>query len=445
MRKIFVLDTNVLLDDPNAIFSFADNIVVIPIVCIEEIDRFKKDHNDIGRNARAVSRNLDGLRAKGTLSQGVALDDQGGQLRISLGEGAIELLPVVLRTDGPTNDNRILSVALQERKQVDSGMPVILLSRDVNLRIKADAVGISAKDYRPDRIVAIEELYSGVVTHEVNRETIDRFYAEKTLEQGAEWELYPQQFVLMQDPLDPQHTGVGRFDPDKQAVVPLQRNQQNVWGLTPRNLEQQMALDLLLNDSVQLVTLVGKAGTGKTLMALAAGLMRSVDDQVFKKLLVSRPVFPMGRDIGFLPGEIGDKLKPWMQPIFDNLEFLLETPKKEGKNSGSGYQELIRQQLIEVEPLTYIRGRSIPHQYFIVDEAQNLTPHEIKTILSRAGVGTKIVLTGDPYQIDNPYLDSSSNGLSYVVERLKGSPLVGHIMLKKGERSPLAQTAADQL
>ena len=241
------------------------------------------------------------------------------------------------------------------------------------------------------------------------------------------------------------HSAIGRFNSSKQQIVPLLRvSKEGIWGIHPRNREQQFAFDLLLNDDIQLVSLIGKAGTGKTLLAIAAGLLKTADESVYSRLLVSRPVFPMGRDLGFLPGDVEEKLAPWMQPIFDNVELLLTSVDEGGKRK-RGYRELIDLGLMEIEPLTYIRGRSIPRQYLIVDEAQNLTPHEIKTIITRAGEGTKIVLTGDPYQIDNPYVDSSSNGLTYSVERLKGQDIAGHVTLSKGERSPLAELAANLL
>ncbi|MGC4113578.1 MAG: PhoH family protein [Myxococcales bacterium] len=257
----------------------------------------------------------------------------------------------------------------------------------------------------------------------------------------------PNQFVILRDAQNPSHTAMGKFDPKRGAskVVPIMRfAKEGVWGVRPRNVEQSFALDLLLAEDIKLITIVGKAGTGKTLLAIAAGLQKTMDETVFSKLLVSRPIFPLGRDIGYLPGDVEEKLNPWMQPIFDNVEFLMNISRSD-KKAGRGYQELIDLGILEIEPLTYIRGRSIPSQYIIVDEAQNLTPHEVKTIITRVGDGTKIVLTGDPYQIDNPYVDSTNNGLVHVVNRFKNQKIAGHITMTKGERSQLAELAANLL
>jgi PhoH-like ATPase len=443
MKKIFVLDTNILLNDPESIFAFEDNEVVIPIVCIEEIDKFKRDQNERGRSARAVSRHLDRLRKEHNinLAQGVPLEN-GGHLRVELGWDAVQKYPY--RNGEMNNDDRILAIALAMKSNPDQ-LPVVFLSRDTNLRIRADAIGICAQDYNSDHI-NIDELYPGVREIFVPSETIDRLYQNKEVEILGD-DLYSNEFILLRNETNPTRTGIGRVSPDKTKISSCCHGTQQVWGITPRNLEQRIAVELLLDDRLSLVTLVGRAGTGKTLLALACGLSKAVDERKYRKLLVSRPIFPMGRDLGYLPGEISDKLKPWMQPIFDNLEMLLDSAE-EHKNKTkyrAGAFDLIEQGMLEVEALTYIRGRSIPNQYFIVDEAQNLTPHEIKTIVTRAGNGTKIVLTGDPYQIDNPYLDSESTGLTHVVERFKGLPIAGHITLSKGERSPLAQIAADVL
>ncbi|HLB59753.1 MAG TPA: PhoH family protein, partial [Bdellovibrionota bacterium] len=244
---------------------------------------------------------------------------------------------------------------------------------------------------------------------------------------------------------NPDHTAIARYDIQRKCIVPLHQWVEGVWGIHPKNVEQTFAMDLLLNDEIQLVTLVGKAGTGKTLLALAAGLRRTIDDNLYQRMLVSRPIFPMGKDIGFLPGDVAQKLNPWMQPIFDNIEFIMTQGAGQRKGRGRNYMELVNQGMINIEPLTYIRGRSIPNQFFIVDEAQNLTPHEIKTIITRAGQNTKVVLTGDCYQIDNPYLDSSNNGLTYIVEAFKKEPIAGHVTLRKGERSGLAELATNLL
>jgi PhoH-like ATPase len=438
MKKIFVLDTNVLLHDPKAIFSFEDNDVVIPIVVIEELDKFKKGIDEIGRNARQVSRILDEYRQKGKLSQGVALE-KGGTLRVELNHQSPQHLPNELIA--VKADNRILATALNLKHD---NLPVILVTKDTNLRIKADALGMRAEDFESETI-AIDELYSGEMEAAVEPGAIEEFYSRGELP-ARDPKPYPNQFVLLKNSANPSQTALARYSQQKTTMVAIANTKHGIWGITSRNKQQQFALDLLLNDDIRLVTLVGKAGTGKTLLALAAGLEKTIESRSFLRLVVSRPVFPMGKDIGFLPGDIEEKLKPWMQPIRDNLDFLVGSSGGPGRVKGKkDLQSLFDLGMIEVEPLTYIRGRSMPNQYLIVDEAQNLTPHEIKTIITRAGEGTKIVLTGDPYQIDNPYIDSSSNGLSYVVERFKEEAIAGHITLVKGERSDLAELAATLL
>jgi PhoH-like ATPase len=439
-KKIFVLDTNVLLFDAQAIYKFNDNDVVIPISVIEEIDRFKKDLNEVGRNARQFSRNLDNLRSKGSLSTGIKIET-GGTLRVELNDEKLQL-PAMLA--GEKADNRILAVAYNLLKK-KSAKSVVFITKDTNLRLKADALGIPAEDYETSQ-VSIEELYSGMGVFEVSSKEITTFYTDRRLAFERP-DLYPNQFVILRDQLNPSHSAVGRYDLRQGAILPIIKSPEGVWGLHPKNVEQSFALDLLLNDEIQLVTLVGKAGTGKTLLAIAAGLLKTLDEGKFQKLLVSRPIFPMGKDVGYLPGDIEQKLNPWMQPVFDNIEFLMGGAENRRRSSSvvRGMQELINQGMLQVEALTYIRGRSIPNQFLIVDEAQNLTPHEIKTILTRAGENTKIVLTGDCYQIDNPYVDSTSNGLAYVVERMKQEEISGHISLVKGERSMLAELASNLL
>jgi len=440
MKKIYVLDTNVLLYDPQALGRFEDNSIIIPITVIEEIDRFKKDMNETGRNARQVSRLMDAFRKVGSLSKGVQLEN-GGTLRIEIYEEKVmKRLPPELREE--RGDNRILAVAVDLMATAPK-VPVILVTKDTNLRIKADALGLTAQDYESDK-VAIDDLFTGVSDLEVEADLIDRFYSQGWLELGA-GVLLPNQYVTLTEAANRSHSAIARFDHRSGRVLPLKgADKEGVWSLFPRNREQSFALDALLDDDIKIVTLVGKAGTGKTLLAIAAGLHKTAEENVYNRLLVSRPVFPMGRDLGFLPGDIEEKLTPWMQPIFDNVELLLTGHEGEKRHS-KGYKELMAMGILEIEPLTYIRGRSIPNQYMIVDEAQNLTPHEIKTIVTRAGEGTKIVLTGDPYQIDNPYVDAESNGLTYVVERLKEQTISGHVTMMKGERSELAELAANLL
>ena len=435
--KHFVLDTNVLIHDPRACLQFADNEVVIPIFVLEEIDQFKKEASERGRNAREVARILDGFRAAGArLSEGAELP-QGGKLRVA---SAARSVPTTLR-DSQIADHLILMVALDVR-DANKGEPTIFVTKDVNLRIRADALGLKAMDFEGERI-DIDELYSGMTELGVPGADVDTFYAQGTLPL-AETTLKANQYVLLRDRDNPSHSALGRFDGANKKLVQLRKLREGVWGIRPRNKEQHCALDLLLCDDVKLVTLVGKAGTGKTMLALAAGLQKVVEEQLYSKLLVSRPIFPLGRDVGYLPGDIEEKLNPWMQPIYDNVEFLMGLSKAERK-TGRSYQELIDLGYVEIEPLTYIRGRSIPNQFIIVDEAQNLTPHEVKTIITRVGEATKVVLTGDPYQIDNPYVDATSNGLTTVVEKFKGEVVAGHVTLSKGERSQLAELASNVL
>ena len=435
--KHFVLDTNVLLHDPRAILQFADNEVVIPIFVLEEVDTFKKEASERGRNAREVARMLDALRANGRLSDGVPLPEGGGRLRVA---SAARSVPTTLR-EAQIADHLILMVALDVRDAA-KGEPTIFVTKDVNLRIRADALGLTSMDFEAERI-DIDELYSGMTEMPVAGADVDAFYAQGALplpENG----LKANQYVLLRDRDNPSHSAIGRFDGAAKKLVPLRKLRDGVWGIRPRNKEQHCALDLLLCDDIKLVTLIGKAGTGKTMLALAAGLQKVVEEQLYSKMLVSRPIFPLGRDVGYLPGDIEEKLNPWMQPIYDNVEFLMGLSKQE-RGKGRSYQELIDLGFIEIEPLTYIRGRSIPNQFIIVDEAQNLTPHEVKTIITRVGEATKVVLTGDPYQIDNPYVDATSNGLTTVVEKFKGEVVAGHVTLSKGERSQLAELASNVL
>jgi PhoH-like ATPase len=442
LKKNFVLDTNVLLHDPRSIFGFEDNDVVIPIYVIEEIDNFKRDLSTLGRNARQVSRYLDEFRVQGKLGEGVPIAPEKGRLRVllvdrKLPHGAGE---------NRTTDDKILAVAL-DLLEKERGTPTVFVTKDTNLRIRADALGLHAEDYDVEGLAALDELWSGVSEVEVAPEQVNEFYANGSVPlDGAHGDPPPPNaFVVLRDRTNPQHSAVGKYSAAKQVFVPLIKTpKEGVWGIRPRNKEQSFALDLLLNDEVRLVTIVGKAGTGKTLLAIAAGLQKTMEDGVYQKLLVSRPIFPLGRDIGYLPGSVEEKLNPWMQPIFDNVEYLMNLSRSE-KKAGRGYHELLDLGILEIEPLTYIRGRSIPNQFIIVDEAQNLTPHEVKTIITRVGDGTKIVLTGDPYQIDNPYVDQTNNGLIHVVNRFKSERLAGHITLSKGERSPLAELAANLL
>ena len=447
--KTFVLDTNVLLYDPNALNVFDEHNVVIPITVIEEIDRFKKDLNETGRNARTVSRQLDTLRRAGSLNKGVALAS-GGMLRVMM-PASNRSLP---SSFGPrSNDNMILETVLTAADHAGRSK-VVLVTRDTNMRIKADALGIRAEDYEHAHIT-VDENYTGIAELDVPSARIAEVYRDGRTPMDAEEAhqrgYYPNQFLVMRNEENQSQTALVRYDAVQGLLAKVGRHKDGVWGIKARNKEQLFALDLLLDEKLSLVTLDGMAGTGKTLLAIASGLRQALDEQRYRRLVVSRPIFPLGRDLGFLPGDLSEKLNPWMKPIFDNLELLIGSQVDDGRGNRRGdarspsYMPLIDQGLIEIEALTYIRGRSIPRQYLIVDEAQNLTPHEVKTVLTRAGDGTKIVLTGDPYQIDNPYVDATSNGLSYVVERFKDSPAAGHVTLRKGERSELAELAAKLL
>lgn len=444
MNKIFVLDTNVLLHDPNALFAFQQNEVVIPAVVLEEIDSKKRNADEIGRNARAVSRLLDGFRELGHLHSGVPLPD-GGILKVELNHRSF--VKVQEMFGDMTNDNRILAVALNyklEQQEQGQPKPVVLVSKDVLVRVKADVLELQTEDYLSDQAVRSgDELHSGYMTLLVHPSVIDEFYSYRYLlvkHLNKKIPLYPNEFVILKDEMGTSKSALLKVSQDLTRLEPLFLSNDPIWGITARNAQQRMALELLLNDDIPLVTLAGKAGTGKTLLTLAAGLLKVEDERKYKKLLIARPVVPMGKDIGYLPGEKEEKLRPWMQPIYDNLEYLFDT-----KKSGDIDKILLGMGSIQVEALTYIRGRSIPGQFIIIDEAQNLSKHEVKTIVSRVGEGSKIVLVGDPEQIDHPYLDSASNGLTYLVERFKSEGLSGHITLEKGERSKLAQIAADLL
>lgn len=433
--KYFVLDTNVLLHNPEALTSFDDNYVVLPMTVIEELDGFKRHNDELGRSARHVIRHLDHLRTQGSLKNGVPMAN-GGVLKITVEEKPMSGNYM----DMSVADNKILAVALSLHHQ---GERVIFVSKDINSRLKADALGIEVMDFEKQKC-NFDELYTGWQEVHATGNIIDSFYAQEvmTLE---EFDFLANEFVHLIDEGNPKHTGLARAL-SANRMCHLNPNCESAWKIRSRSMEQRMAFELLLNPEISLVTLIGRAGTGKTLLALAAGLDLVLNRNLYEKMLVSRPVIPMGKDIGYLPGNKDEKLSLWMQPIFDNLTYLMRFGhKSEDGSVQNKVDKLFKDQLVELEALTYIRGRSIPKQFVIIDEAQNLTPHEVKTIISRAGENTKMVLTGDPYQIDNPYLDSSSNGLSYTIEKLKGQELYGHITLSKSERSPLSSIAADYL
>ena len=436
-KKSFVLDTNVLLHDPGALVAFADNEVVLPFQVIEELDKFKKGSDDTGQHARQVIRTLDRLREKGHLPDGVPMEETGGTLRVVLSGEA----PDHPNLRGDTADDRIIGVAY---RLMQEGRPTVFISKDINARIKRDALGIKTMDYEKHK-VDFSHIYLGYREVRVDRPTIDRLENERGVAPPAD-DFQPNEFAVLVCAEDADRRAVARFDPHQGKLVALRFGAKTYQNVSARNPQQQMAIELLMLDSVRLVTLLGPAGTGKTLLAVACGMQKVIAEKKYEKLLVSRPVIPFGQDIGYLPGDKDEKLYQWMQPIFDNLAYILRT-KKTGGDGGMDerIQNLLEAGQLELEALTYIRGRSIPDQFIIVDEAQNLTPREIKTVASRVGEDSKLVLTGDPYQIDNPYLDSSSNGLSYAAERMKGLDLAGHVMLATSERSELASLAAQRL
>ncbi len=456
-RKHFVLDTNVLLYDPNSLFHFTDNEVVIPLTVLEELDKLKRSSDEIGRNARHAIRLLDGLRRKGRLVDGVKWNDSGGEVRVALDNG--ERCPY-LHGDSP--DGRIITIAWRLRRE--DKLPTVFVTKDINARIRADAIGVTAVDFE-SRVVDAEQMYTGYREIEVPGDLIDELFRERqlplevltpylttTTEHGQEYEyqISCNQFVLMRNMEDDSQSGLARRLADTNHLIPVTGPRRPVFGILARNVQQTMALDLLLDDDIKMITMIGSAGTGKTLLALAAGMMKVYKEEVYDKLLVARPIMPLGKDIGYLPGDKDEKLSAWMQPIFDNLGFLMSTRGTHMNDADSQSTEqrvrrLVNEGKLVLEPLTYIRGRSIPHQFLIVDEAQNLSPHEVKTIASRVGEGTKLILTGDVQQIDHPYLDAESNGLSHAIERLKGSAIVGHVTLAKSERSELASLASEML
>lgn len=466
--KTFVLDTNVLIHDPNAILAFEGSKVVIPLPVIEELDHFKGFSDEKGRSARLVARKLDDLRAKGKLVDGVMLDN-GSQLRVAMVE-ANGTMPSYLQPffreyrplgadkglrkngvpklkdgngkDFPgfinNKDNLILGVAQHLKQQ---GERVIFITKDVNLRIKAETIGLETQDYEKEK-VDVTDLYKGWQEVGAPTDDINEFYKTKKLHvnRGA---MQPNEFVILKDNNGGSQSALARYVPTSGGLIPLSKADVSPWGIKPLNTEQRFALELLMRKDIQLVSLVGAAGSGKTLMALAAGLEQTLEDHTYRRMLIARPVIAVGQDIGFLPGSKQEKLNPWMGAIYDNLEFLFD--RKQDGESNFDIQMLIDEGQLEIEAVTFLRGRTLPGQYIIIDDAQNLTPHEMKTIISRVGEGSKIVLTGDPYQIDNYYLDASSNGLTNLVEHFKGQSLYGHVTFSKIERSPLAALASELL
>jgi PhoH-like ATPase len=433
MRKNYVLDANILIHDPHSIFQFADNTVIIPVGVISEIDRFKKERTDRGYNARSVVRLLDTLRNETSLADGVELEN-GGRLMVYCDRERVLTVP------GEPADLELLRVARAVR-EAEPDTPVVIVTKDINLRIRADAAGLRAEDYTSDRI-QLSELYSGQRECVLEPDRLAEFREHRRLA-VPELEFSPNEYALLRTANGTSGSALARADVDGQRLVELHEAKDTLWGIKPRNKEQYFAVDALLDDRIKLVTLMGKAGTGKTLLALAAAVEQALHRKRYRGVLVARPVFPMGRDIGYLPGDLSQKLEPWMKPIADTIEFLIDAggPIKGHHDCAA----LVRAGLLEIQPLTYIRGRSISSRFVVIDEAQNLTPLEVKTVITRLGRGAKVVLTGDPYQIDNPYVDANSNGFTYLVNRFRPQAVASHIELRKGERSPLAELAANLL
>jgi len=431
-KKTYILDTSVYLTDANAIYSFDNNDIVIPLKVLEEIDKHKQRQDGVGAQARGIIRIFDELREKGSLYKGV---------RITKGKGLISCKPydpedLPESFDRKNPDNQIIGVALTERKK-NPKRKVIVVSRDINMRVKCDALGVPAQGYIAGQVVGnTTDLYTGLTQYLVDDQIIDQFYDGK--EVYAEEEninLFQNQYVMLVSNANEKKTALSRFKGYTQPLSRIHDGNGQDWVITPRNKEQSFALDLLLDKSVPIVTLIGKAGSGKTLAAISAGLQQVLEGRTYKRLIVSRPVQPMGRDLGYLPGTMEEKMRPWLAPIRDNMQFLMGNDK-------IMMEEYMSNGTVEIEALTYIRGRSISNAYIVVDEAQNLTRHELKTIITRVGENTKIVLTGDIEQIDNVYIDETSNGLTYAVEKFKNAEIAGHITLQRGERSKVATLAA---
>ncbi|MFA5010842.1 MAG: PhoH family protein [Ignavibacteria bacterium] len=440
--KTFVLDTNVILHDGTCINQFKDNDIVIPLAVIEEIDHFKRGSQVINLNARDFARKLDELTGKALFNGGISLGKGKGKVRIAITKGINDEIRDIFRED--TADHRILSTVFELKNKAKDNKSVILVTKDVNLRMKAKAIGVLSEDYTTDRIGSIDELYSGKgVVEEFDDELLNKIYtlpfqipATEVIKKDK-GEVHPNKFYIIRNK---SHSVLGHLTPTKEFVERIDKNP--AYGIMPRNAEQTFAMNALINKNLPLVSITGKAGTGKTLLALASAL--SVKKE-YRQIYIARPVVPLSnKDIGYLPGDVDSKLAPYMQPLWDNLKVIQDQYPDTDRNH-QAISTMLKEEKLLVEPLSYIRGRSLQRIFFIVDEAQNLTPHEIKTIITRVGEGTKIVFTGDIYQIDHPYLDSESNGLSYLIEHFKGQKLYAHVNLEKGERSELAELASNLL
>ncbi|RPI14634.1 MAG: PhoH family protein [Ignavibacteriae bacterium] len=440
--KIFILDTNVILHDATCIHQFKDNDIVIPLAVIEELDHFKRGNQVINLNAREFARTLDSMSGSALFNGGISMGKNKGKVSISITRGLSKEIKDIFREDTP--DHRILSSAVEVQQKFNSTKQVVLVTKDVNLRMKAKALGIYSEDYTTDRISSVEELYNGRETVEdFDDDMLVKFFsppyeidAKKAFKKTG-IEVVPNKYFILRNA---NRSVLAYLDPELQVLKKIDKSV--VYGIRPRNSEQTFAIDMLTNNDIPLVSITGKAGTGKTLLALASSLHVRKN---YRQIYVARPVVPLSnKDIGFLPGDIEDKLAPYMQPLWDNLK-VIQDQFSESDKQNVAITQMVKDEKLVIEPLSYIRGRSLQRIFFIIDEAQNLTPHEIKTIITRVGEGAKIVLTGDIYQIDHPYLDSQSNGLSYLIEHFKGQKIYSHINLEKGERSELAELASNLL
>tara|TARA_R110000824_G_scaffold5999_3_gene27561 strand:- start:785 stop:2104 length:1320 start_codon:yes stop_codon:yes gene_type:complete len=436
MKKCtYVLDTSVFLTNANSVHAYGDADIIVPMKVLEEIDKHKKRQDSVGSNARTIIRILDNLREVGSLYDGVQLQEGKGILTVRPSALNIHAyLPDDLSPDVP--DHKIIATAMQEREKSPDAN-IVLVSRDVNMRVICDALGLPTEDYNPDQVLAVgEDVYTGFTEILVPDDAIDKFYIgeEPAISERIIESLHPNQFVMLKSDINEGRTALTKF---KNKTEPLSKvfNRKNVHGISPRNKEQSFAMDLLFDKTIPVVSLIGSAGTGKTLCALSAGLEQVLTTEDYTRLIVSRPIQPLGKEIGFLPGTMEEKMAPWLTPIQDNLQFLMGNDKLM-------LQEYFDRGTIEMEAITYIRGRSISKAFIIIDEAQNLTRHELKTIITRVGEDSKLILTGDIEQIDNVYVDETSNGLTYAVEKFKEHSLGGHVTFLKGERSAIATLAA---
>lgn len=444
-KKNLIVDTNVFLSDSDCFEKFENNDLFIPIKVLEELDKHKTRQDSVGFHARQAIKKFDALRASGSLSKGVRLGKGLGVLRfVKASDGALEELPQGL--SHKSSDNLILAAAIAIKAEFPK-RKTIVVSQDVNMRVIADALGLLTEDYISTQVVSSRDvIYEGFTKFLVDDFMIEEFYdkedvwlyEEDAVEQGIV--LHPNQFVMLVSVENEKKTAIARFESWNTPVKPLVSFENSIWGVSPRNKEQKCGMDLLMNDDIPFVSLIGRAGSGKTLMAMLAGLEQvlGAENGRYNRIIVSRPVQPLGKDIGFLPGTMEEKMAPWMKPIFDNMQFIM------GKDR-TLLDMYMEKGVVEIDAITYIRGRSISNAYLIIDEAQNLTSHEVKTILTRVGENTKIVLTGDIEQIDNIYTNETSNGLTYAIEKFKESILSGHITFKKGERSKLATEASKLL